>query len=80
MYSVNSRQQKYPEADPYYDAFRWGSPYLSFNITNPSSNILFLTLLKTEVLKIEPINEVIVRAPQIANAEKRPTLTLVNEG
>lgn len=81
MYSTNSRRGLYPDADLYHEDVTWGSPWLSFDISNPSNENLVFTSLKTEALEIRPINEFIINVPEIDGATPRNTrLHIVNEG
>jgi hypothetical protein len=81
MYSVNSRRGLYPDADLYHEDLGWGSPWLSFDISNPSNENLVFTSLKTEAQEITPINEFIIDVPEIDGATAEDTqLQIVNEG
>jgi hypothetical protein len=79
MYTVNSRRGLYPDAD-FHEAVSWGSPWLSFDIANPSNENLFFTSLKTEAVEIRLINDVILKVPNIDSALTDARLTLINEG
>jgi hypothetical protein len=58
-----------------------GSPWLSFDVANPSNENLVFTSLKTEVLEIKPFNEFIIDVPEIDGATLKLTrLHLANEG
>jgi hypothetical protein len=81
MYSVKSREGLYPDADLYHEDLTWGSPWLSFDISNPSNENLVFTSLKTEALEITLINEFIIDVPEIDDATPQNTqLRIVNEG
>jgi hypothetical protein len=81
MYSVNSRHGLYPDADLYHEDLTWGSPWLSFDISNPSNENLIFTSLKTEAVEITLINEFIINVPEIDGATAQNTqLRIVNEG
>ena len=81
MYSVNSRRGLYPDAYLYHEDLGWGSPWLSFDISNPSNENLVFTSLKTKAQEITPINEFIIDVPEIDGATAEDTqLQIVNEG
>ncbi len=81
LYSVNSRRGLYPDADLYHEDTTWGSPWLSFDVSNPSNENLVFTSLKTEAVEITPINEFIIDVPEIDGATLQNTdLKIVNEG
>lgn len=80
MYLVNSRKALFPDAD-FHEAVSWGSPWLSFDIANPSSENLFFTSLKTEAVEIRLLNDVILHVPDIESATmEHAELKIVNEG
>ncbi len=80
LYTVDSRKSLYPDAD-FHNDVSWGSPWLSFNIANPTNAPLFFTSLKTEALGIKLINDVILNVPSLISATPESAeLTLINEG
>jgi hypothetical protein len=79
-YTTQSREGKYPDAD-FHEAVKWGSPWLSFDITNPTDSNLLFTRMRTEALSISLINELILQVPNLENAtDTSATLRLINEG
>lgn len=80
-YSEESRSGHYPFGD-FHNAISFGSPWLSFNVNNPTSDNIYLTLIKIEAISVKPIDEIIlnVRGLPVVEAGKPIPMIIENEG
>jgi hypothetical protein len=80
-YTQLSRSGRFPDGD-FHSAVWWGSPWISLDVSNPSKQILFLTLIRIDVSQVTPINELILHVPNVEFALRpgNAKLQLLNEG
>ena len=80
-YTQLSRAGRFPDGD-FHEAVWWGSPWISLDVSNPSKQILYLTLIRIDVSEVTPINDLILHVPNVEFALRpgKAKLQLLNEG